>query len=132
MGRDTQGVRGIKLRDDDEVIATVSSNAGDEVLLLTEGGYGKRTKMEEFRRQNRGGVGVKAFKITKTRGSLVTAYGVNPDDQVFLISSAGVGIRTPVSKISRQKRDSTGVKVISVGDGNILSAAAIVSEEEIQ
>jgi DNA gyrase subunit A len=131
MGRSTQGVRGIKLRDDDEVIATVSSSSGDEVLLLTEGGYGKRTKMDEFRRQNRGGVGVKAFKITKARGNLVTAYGVNKDDQVFLISSAGVGIRTLVSKISRQKRDSTGVKVMNVGDGNILSAAAIVSEEEI-
>jgi DNA gyrase subunit A len=59
----------------------------------------------------------------------VAAQAIRGDDEVFLISSAGVGIRTPVSKISRQKRDSTGVKVIDVGDGNELSAAAIVSED---
>ena len=74
--------------------------------------------------------GVKAFKITRVRGNLVAARAVDKDDEVFLISSAGVGIRTPVLKISRQKRDSTGVKVIDVGDGNDLSAATVVSDEE--
>ncbi len=87
--------------------------------------------MEEFRRQTRGGIGVKAFKITRIRGTLVGARAVSKDDDVFLVSSAGVGIRTPVSKISRQKRDSTGVKVIDVGDGNELSAFEIVHEEEV-
>lgn len=130
-GRGTQGVRGIKLRQPDQVVASVSSVDGEQVLLLTTGGYGKRTQMGEFRRQARGGVGVKAFKITRVRGNLVSARAVEPDDEVFLISSAGVGIRTPVSKISRQKRDSTGVKVIDVGDGNELSAATIVSDEEL-
>jgi DNA gyrase subunit A len=130
MGRSTQGVRGIKLRDGDAVVAAVSNVDGDEVLLVTSGGYGKRTLMEEFRRQTRGGIGVKAFKITRVRGNLVGARAVSKDDDVFLISSAGVGIRTPVSKISRQKRDSTGVKVIDVGDGNELSAFEIVHEEE--
>ena len=129
MGRGTQGVRGIKLRDDDEVVAMASNVEGDEVLLLTEGGYGKRTAMSEFRKQARGGIGVKAFKITRVRGNLTAARAVSKDDEVFLVSSAGVGIRTPVSKISRQKRDSTGVKVIGVGDGNRLSAVAIVSED---
>jgi len=132
MGRGTQGVRGIKLRENDEVVAAVSNVEGDEVLLLTAGGYGKRTQMSEFRRQTRGGVGVKAFKITRVRGNLVAARAVQKDDEVFLISSAGVGIRTPVSKISRQKRDSTGVKVIDVGEGNELSAAAVVSDEDIE
>jgi len=129
MGRGTQGVRGVKLRESDQVVAAVSNVEGDEVLLLTAGGYGKRTVMEEFRRQARGGVGVKAFKITRVRGNLVAGRAVSKDDEVFLVSSAGVGIRTPVSKISRQKRDSTGVKVIDVGNGNELSAAAIVSDE---
>ena len=129
MGRGTQGVRGIRLRDSDRVVAAVSNADGDEVLLLTAGGYGKRTAMEEFRRQTRGGVGVKAFKITRVRGNLVAALAVRKADEVFLISSAGVGIRTPVAKISRQKRDTTGVKVSDVGDGNELSAAAIVSDE---
>ncbi len=130
MGRGTQGVRGIRLREGDAVVAAVSNVEGDEVLLLTAGGYGKRTAMSEFRRQTRGGVGVKAFKITRVRGNLVAAMAVEKDNEVFLVSSAGVGIRTPVSKISRQKRDSTGVKIIDVGAGNELSAAAIVSEEE--
>ena len=129
MGRGTQGVRGIRLRDSDRVVAAVSNADGDEVLLLTAGGYGKRTAMEEFRRQTRGGIGVKAFKITRVRGNLVAALAVRKADEVFLISSAGVGIRTPVAKISRQKRDTTGVKVSDVGDGNELSAAAIVSDE---
>jgi DNA gyrase subunit A len=129
MGRGTQGVRGIRLREADQVVAAVSNVDGDEVLLLTAGGYGKRTAMGEFRRQTRGGIGVKAFKITRVRGNLVAARAVEKDDEVFLISSAGVGIRTPVSKISRQKRDTTGVKVIDVGEGNELSAVAIVSDE---
>ena len=129
MGRGTQGVRGIKLREGDEVVAMASNVEGDEVLLLTEGGYGKRTAMGEFRKQTRGGIGVKAFKITRVRGKLTTARAVSKDDEVFLVSTAGVGIRIPVSKISRQKRDSTGVKVIDVGDGNHLSAAAVVAED---
>ncbi len=129
MGRGTQGVRGIKLRENDQVVAAVSNVDGDEVLLLTAGGYGKRTAMSEFRRQTRGGIGVKAFKITRVRGNLVAARAVEKEDEVFLISSAGVGIRTAVGKISRQKRDTTGVKVIDVGEGNELSAVAIVSED---
>ena len=131
MGRDTQGVRGIKLRDGDEVISAVSNIDGDEVLLFTTGGYGKRTDMEEFRRQSRGGIGVKAFKITKVRGGLVDVRAVRRDDDVFLISTAGVGTRIAVSQISKQKRDSTGVRVIKVGDGNRLSAVAKIITEEI-
>jgi DNA gyrase subunit A len=132
MGRGTQGVRGIKLRDGDDVVSFVSNIDGEEVLLLTSGGYGKRTAMDEFRRQTRGGIGVRAFKITKVRGDLADARAVRKDDEVFLISSAGVGTRMAVSKISKQKRDSTGVKVINVGDGNRLSAAAKISEEIIE
>jgi DNA gyrase subunit A len=130
MGRGTQGVRGIRLRESDQVVSAVSNVEGDEVLLVTSAGYGKRTSISEFRRQTRGGLGVKAFKLTRVRGTLVGARAVSKDDDVFLISSAGIGIRTPVAKISRQKRDSTGVRVIDVGNGNELSALAIVSEEE--
>ena len=130
MGRGTQGVRGIRLRDGDRVVSAVSDVDGDEVLLMTSGGYGKRTKTEEFRRQARGGIGVKAFKVTRVRGTLVGALAVAKEDDVFLVSSAGIGIRTPVGKISRQRRDSTGVKVIDVGEGNELSAFEIVHDEE--
>ncbi|MFP3915200.1 MAG: DNA gyrase subunit A [Actinomycetota bacterium] len=125
MGRGTQGVRGIKLRDDDEVVAATSSVEGEEILLLTSGGYGKRTKLSEFRSQARGGVGLKAFKLTRVRGNLIGASAVSPGDQAFLISSTGVAIRTPIDSISRQKRDSTGVKVINVGDGSLATFTVI-------
>ncbi|MDH3462719.1 MAG: DNA gyrase subunit A [Acidimicrobiia bacterium] len=130
MGRGTQGVRGIKLREGDRVVAAVSSVDGDEVLLLTSGGYGKRTKMEEFRRQTRGGIGVKAYKLTRVRGTLVGARAVTPDDEVYLISSAGIANKQAVGKISRQKRDSTGVKVINMADDQSLSAFAVVHDIE--
>ena len=118
----------MKLRDGDRVVAAASNIDGEEVLLLTSGGYGKRTAMDQFPRQGRGGIGVKAIKLTRVRGNLVGARAVARDDEVFLISSSGIGIRTPVSKISRQQRDATGVKVMDVGDG-ALTAFAIVARE---
>ena len=130
MGRGTQGVRGIKLRGDDVVVAACSSVEGEEILLLTSGGYGKRTRLGEFRSQTRGGVGVKAFKLTRVRGVLVGAWAVSPGDQVFLISSSGIAIRTEVDSISRQKRDSTGVKAINVGDGQLAAFTVIHESEE--
>jgi DNA gyrase subunit A len=130
MGRATQGVRGIKLRVGDRVVAATSSVAGEEVLLVTSGGYGKRTKMSDFRAQTRGGIGVKAFKLTRVRGTLVGASAVFAGDQAFLISSGGIAIRTPVDKVSRQGRDSTGVKVINVGDGSLAAFTVIANGDE--
>lgn len=130
MGRATQGVRGIKLRPGDRVVAATSNVAGSEILLLTSGGYGKRTAMEQFPRQGRGGIGVKAIKLTRARGKLVGAKAVSKGLEAFLISSDGNGIRTPVDKISRQQRDSTGVRVMAVAEGTTLSAFNIVSTEE--
>jgi DNA gyrase subunit A len=130
MGRATHGVRGIRLRAGDEVVAATSSADGPEVLLLTSNGYGKRTPIEQFRGQGRGGIGVKAIKLTKARGRLIGAVGVKKGTEVFLISSTGIGIRTPVDKISRQRRDSTGVKVMDVGSGAQLAAFTVVPPEE--
>ena len=129
MGRATQGVRGIKLREGDAVVAAASNVDGEEVLLLTSGGYGKRTKTDFFRRQGRGGMGVRAIKLTRVRGELIGARAVAKDDEVFLISSRGIGIRTPVSKISRQGRDATGVKVMDIRN-EILAAFTVVQEIE--
>jgi DNA gyrase subunit A len=129
MGRDTQGVRGIRLRPGDRVISAASSADGDEVLLITSAGYGKRTAMEQFPRQGRGGLGVKAMKLTRARGRLIGARAVTKDQQVFLVSSAGVGIRTNAGTISRQGRDATGVKVMDVGSGE-LSTFTIVPEND--
>jgi DNA gyrase subunit A len=119
-------VRGIKLREGDEVVAAATAAEGTQLLLLTSGGYGKRTDVEHFRRQGRGGFGVKAMKLTKTRGSLVGARAISTDDEVFMISSDGIVIRQSVKEISRQKRESTGVRVMNLEDGAELSAVALV------
>lgn len=120
MGRATQGVRGIKLREEDAVISAASNVEGDEVLLLTSGGYGKRTKMDEFRRQKRGGMGMKAIKLTRVRGVLVGARAVSKGTEIFVVNSSGIVIRTAVDGISRQKRDASGVKVMNLDDGTTL------------
>ena len=131
MGRATQGVRGIKLREGDEVVGAASSTEGEEILLITTGGYGKRTRMEEFRAQKRGGLGLKALKLTRVRGTLVGARAVSPGDEVFVISSTGVAIRTQVDSISRQKREASGVKVIDLsGEGQVAAFAKSIAEED--
>jgi DNA gyrase subunit A len=130
MGRSTQGVRGIKLRAGDQVVGAVSSAEGAEVLLLTSNGYGKRTTLEQFHNQGRGGMGVKAMKLTKVRGRLIGARAVNKGSEVFLISSSGIGIRTAVDSISRQQRDSTGVRVMGIGADDQLAAFTLVPPDE--
>ncbi len=130
MGRDTQGVRGVKLRDGDEVVAAATVGEGDDILLLTSGGYGKRTKMSEFPLQKRGGIGVKAIKLTKVRGLMVAARAVSPGDEIFVISSDGIVIRQSAADVSRQKRASTGVRVMNLAAGAELTAVTLVPTEE--
>ncbi len=136
MGRDTRGVRGIKLREGDEVVSAATEEDGDEVLLITSGGYGKRTRLSEFRPQKRGGYGLKAVKLTRVRGYLVGARAITPDQEIFLTSSAGEVIRIAASSISRQKRDATGVRVMTPdGDATVSAFAPVpvengVDEEE--
>lgn len=122
MGRDTMGVRGIRLRSGDRVVSAAVAEEADEVLLLTSGGYGKRTRMSEFPRQKRGGIGVKALKLTRVRGSLVAARPVPAGAEILVTSSDGVVIRMDSATISRQKRDASGVKVMNVGEGAVISA----------
>ncbi len=130
MGRDTQGVRGIRLKDGDEVVAAACVDDGDDIVLLTSGGYGKRTKMAEFPKQKRGGMGVKAMKLTRVRGDLVAARMVSTGDEIFVTSSDGIVIRQPIDSISRQRRDSTGVKIMNLEDGAVLTAVALVPSED--
>ena len=130
MGRDTRGVRGIRLRAGDEVVAAACVGEGDELLLVTSGGYGKRTKVVEFPLRNRGGIGVKAVKLTRVRGVVVGAVAVSAGDEVFVTSSDGIVIRQAVDLISRQRRDSTGVRVMNLEDGAAISAIALVPRED--
>ncbi len=129
MGRDTRGVRGVKLREGDEVVSAATVAEGEEILFLTSGGYGKRTVMSEFPLQKRGGIGVKAMKLTRVRGQLVAAMAVNRDDQIFVTSTDGIVIRQNAGDISRQKRASTGVKVMNLDEGTALAAAALVPRD---
>ncbi|MCZ7627731.1 MAG: hypothetical protein M5U19_00860 [Microthrixaceae bacterium] len=127
MGRGASGVRGIRLLGDDVVVGAGPVASDDEVLLtVTDRGYGKRTLMENFSRRGRGGQGVRAHRLSSGRGSMVNAFLVAPDDEVLLITDAGVVIRTAVSDISTQGRDASGVRVMNPGDANRVAAVARV------
>jgi DNA gyrase subunit A len=130
MGRTATGVIGIRLDDDDEVVSCdVLRDDDDELLLVTEFGYGKRTKQSLFPRKGRGGKGVIAAKLTKPRGAIAGAVVVHPGDEVFCITDQGVAIRIGVDTISRQGRPATGVRVMSLPEGSRLSALAPVVGE---
>jgi DNA gyrase subunit A len=130
MGRDTRGVRGIKLREGDEVVSAAIASEESEILFLTSGGYGKRTAMSEFPLQRRGGIGVKSMKLTRVRGELVAALAVTKEDHIFVTSSDGIVIKQGAGEISRQKRASTGVRVMNLDAGTQLAAAALVPRED--
>jgi DNA gyrase subunit A len=132
MGRTATGVIGIRLDEDDEVVScdvVGGKETSGELLIVTQFGYGKRTKISEFPRKGRGGKGVIAAKLTKPRGPLVGATVVSAEDEVFLISDDGQVIRMPVKTISRQGRPATGVRVMNVSGGTSVSAVAPVVNE---
>ena len=127
-GRAAQGVIGIRLRDGDEVVGAAIAEEAEDVLLLTTGGFGKRTKLADFPVKHRGGLGVKAIKIVSTRGTLATARGVVPSDEIVITSSDGIVIRQLVKDINRYGRNSMGVKVMNLAEGASLSAVAIAAK----
>jgi DNA gyrase subunit A len=133
MGRTATGVIGIRLDADDEVVSCdVISDDAAELLIVTEFGYGKRTKLAAFPRKGRGGKGVIAAKLTRARGPMIGARVVQPDDEVFLISDDGDVIRMRVGSISRQGRPATGVRVMNLAAGAHVSALAQVVGESAQ
>ena len=111
-------------------VAAATVTDGDDILLLSSGGYGKRTKMSEFPKQKRGGMGVKAMKLTRVRGVLVAARAVSAGDEIFITSTDGIVIRQSVDEISRQGRAATGVRVMNLDDDAELSAVALVPRED--
>jgi DNA gyrase subunit A len=123
MGRGAAGVRGIRLAPGHEVIAL--SIVGDGMLLTaTENGFGKRTDMDEFSLQGRGGQGVIAIQTTERNGRTVGALQVMEDDEIMLISSTGTLVRTPVKDISIIGRNTQGVRLIRVEQGERLVGLA--------
>ncbi|HUF32328.1 MAG TPA: DNA gyrase C-terminal beta-propeller domain-containing protein, partial [Acidimicrobiales bacterium] len=130
MGRSAGGVRGMRLKADDEVVSCDVARDEADLLLVTDTGYGKRTKVERFSAQTRGGQGVKGIKLTARRGSVVAAFMVGLDDEIFVVSSGGVAIRMHVREISSQGRDATGVRVMALDDGQAVAAVAPVGPRE--
>ena len=96
---------------------------------MTDAGYGKRTKLERFNRQARGGQGVRGIRLTAARGRVVAAFMANLDEEILFVSSGGVVIRTAVREIASQGRDATGVRVMSLDDGQTVAAVARVAAE---
>src|SRR5580658_4277369 len=129
MGRDAAGVRGIRLRAGDAVVSLDVAADDTDILIVTDAGYGKRTKLERFNRQARGGQGVRGIRLTGTRGSVVAAFMVALDEEILLVSSGGVVIRTQAREIASQGRDATGVRVMNLDEGQSVAAVARVTAE---
>ncbi len=136
MRRSTSGVIGMKFRAGDELLTMARINselAGNSfVFTATDGGYGKKTAIDEYRLQGRGGIGIKAAKIDEnSRGSLVSALVLRNEDEVLAITSAGTVMRTPAAEVRQTGRDSMGVRLVNLDDGTSLVSVTKNSEDEI-
>jgi DNA gyrase subunit A len=136
MGRSTSGVIGMKFKKDDELLTMAridASLATDSfVFTATDGGYGKKTPIDEYRVQGRGGIGIKAAKIDEdSRGSLVSALVLRNEDEVLAITSAGTVMRTPAAEVRQTGRDSMGVRLVNLDEGVSLLSVTKNSEDEI-
>ena len=129
MGRATSGVAGMRLRKGDEVIAIEVARDESDLLVVTDNGYGKRTRVEEYPRKGRGTMGVLTIRLVEARGKLAGAMVVRDTQQVMLISQNGTATRTGVSGISRMGRNTQGVTVMRLRDGDRLSSVALVAEQ---
>ena len=131
-GRVSMGVRGINLLDGDEVVGMQICTQGDYLLVVSENGMGKRTPMAEFTVQLRGGKGVKCYKITEKTGNLIGSKAVNEDNEIMMITTGGIIIRTAVASISMLGRNTSGVKVMNVGENVEVASIAKVREEKLE
>ena len=127
MGRDTTGVRGMNVSGDDRVLGMEIAPAGSELFVVTERGYGKRTPVDRYPVQKRGGMGVKTIQVTQKKGRLAGMKIVMPGQELMLISEEGVVIRVRAEDISQLGRSTQGVKVMNVGDSDRVSAIARVT-----
>lgn len=134
MGRNASGVRGIRLDDDqDEVVGMVTINdfETEDVLVVTENGYGKRSLLEDYRVTNRGGKGVKTINITEKTGKLVAIKSVTDEDDLMIINRSGIAIRMEIDTIRVMGRATQGVRLIKVNEGDEIAAVAkVVIEDE--
>lgn len=132
MGRNAAGVRGIRLRDDaDEVIGMVCVNDTEsEIMVVSENGYGKRSKLEDYRVTNRGGKGVKTISITDKTGGLIAVKNVNDENELMIINKSGIVIRLDMSNIRTMGRATQGVRLINLKEDDIIAAVAKVEKDD--
>ncbi|MBM0065382.1 DNA gyrase subunit A [Alkalicoccobacillus gibsonii] len=130
MGRTAGGVKGITLSEEDHVVGMDVVHSDQDVLIVSEKGYGKRTPMEEYRIQNRGGKGIKTSNITDKTGALVSLKVVSLESDIMIITASGVIIRTQVEPISQTGRNTQGVKLIRVDEGEEVATVARVDIED--
>lgn len=134
MGRSTSGVIGMKFREGDQLLTMARINAQDSNLLVftaTDGGFGKKTPLDEYRLQGRGGIGIKAAKIDEdSRGVLVSALVLREEDEVLAITSAGTVMRTPASQVRQTGRDSMGVRLVNLSEG--VTVVSVTKSAEVE
>jgi len=131
MGRVASGVRGILISDPDEVIGfTIVTEERNEILVVTENGYGKRTKVEEYRQQKRGGKGVKTLNITEKNGQLTKLRSVIGEEDLIITTTKGMIIRLPIEQIATSKRSTQGVRLIKLNEGHKVATIAIVQKTD--
>lgn len=131
MGRTAAGVNGMRLKENDEVIGVATINdENDTILVVTKNGYGKRSKAELYRRQFRGGSGVKTLNVTDKNGPLVKLRSVSEEDDLLLLSNKGMMIRMPVIQISETGRATQGVRLMRMQDDQFIANIALVKSEE--
>mgnify|MGYP002862513531 CR=1 FL=1 len=131
MGRTARGVKGITLKEGDAVAGMANLHKDRDVLTVTTNGYGKRTPTAEYRSQTRGGKGVIDLKVTEKTGEVIGLKVVTPDHELMLITEGGIVIRTNVSEISVQGRNTQGVKIMRTeGDDKVVSMATMEQKSE--
>lgn len=130
MGRATAGVRGMKFRDGDSLLTMEVVRPSSEVFVITEGGFAKRTSIEEYRPQNRGGLGIRVAKIVETRGDLVGALITQPGDEVLVIMAGGKVVRSAVDEVNLTGRNTQGVRFVRPDNGDHVIAMAPHLEDD--
>ena len=129
-GRTSMGVIGMNLTDQDEIVGMQLHTQGSHLLFVSENGLGKRTELEEFTTQHRGGKGVKCYKITEKTGNIVGVKAVNEDNEIMMITTEGIIIRTMCDQISELGRITSGVKLMNIDKDSDIRVASIAKVRE--
>jgi DNA gyrase subunit A len=131
MGRNAAGVRGFNV-DGSEVIGMTTDKEGEYILAVTQGGYGKKSPLEDYRLTNRGAKGVKTINITEKNGPLVSMRAVTGKEELLIVTDEGIVIRISLKNVGTYGRNTQGVKLIQLGEGHSVSSVAVIPVEEVE